>query len=70
MSLQFYARARETRRNALAHPLSGCNCFSESIPAKRKIFLVYRWSGFKLLSQALFSGSFSAWGEKPQNRFF
>jgi hypothetical protein len=68
--LQFYARARETRRNALAHRPSGCNRFSESIPAKRKIFLIGGWSGFKLLSQALIYGSFSARREMPQNSFF
>ncbi|MFC3325498.1 hypothetical protein [Mesorhizobium cantuariense] len=68
--MQFYARARETRRNALAHRLSGCNRFSESIPAKRKIFPVGEWSGFKLLSQALIYSSFSARREVPQNSFF
>ncbi|RWC61681.1 hypothetical protein [Mesorhizobium sp.] len=68
--MQFYAQARETRRNALAHPSSGCNRFSESIPAMRKIFLLGGWSGFKLLPQALIYGSFSAGREMPQNSFF
>jgi hypothetical protein len=58
--LQFYARARKIRRNALAHRLSGCNRFSESVAAKRKIFLVGAWSGYKLLPQALNFASFSA----------
>jgi hypothetical protein len=68
--LQFYARARKTRRNALAHRLSGCNRFSESFSAKRKIFLVGTWSGFKLLPQALICTSFSAEREMRQNSFF
>jgi hypothetical protein len=50
--------------------LLGCNRFSESFSAKRKIFLVGTWSGFKLLPQALIYTSFSAEREMRQNSFF
>jgi len=50
--------------------LSGCNRFSESFPAKRKIFPIGAWRGFKLLPQALICASFSAQREMSQNSFF
>jgi hypothetical protein len=68
--LQFYAAARKTRRNALAHRFLGCNRFSESSAAKGKIFSIGALHGLKPLPQALDYGSFSAGRTRSQNSFF
>jgi protein required for attachment to host cells len=51
----FYLRASEIIRNALARAYSGCNCFSERAKAQRKLFPREAQSGFDLPSGAVLS---------------